>query len=302
VNALKPVFLLLVCIVIQSHAFAQQNKDKRGRYHSFGVQGIGSYFFGDVSSGIKTIRSGFGTQYLNKITPAFSITVDVNYIRLLADDESVSNVRKASSSAAYIRNLHVRNDVIEFGIHARYELFPCNDYFSKRKKINAFATIGLGLLYTNPQAKDSTGHWRNLRSIHTENHSYSSYTAYIPVSVGLQYKLTNHIDLEFEFGYRFTFTDYLDDVKGQYVDPSQLQSSDARYFANRSAEPTDQFNGHSRDLNYIQNGLGYPIVTSPDGYSYVSSTAPGQPRGTRFGLDGYFVAMVRIVYIIPRKH
>ena len=301
-NRFKTIFFIFVCITFQQQTFAEKNKDKRGRYYSFGVQGIGSYFFGDVSSSIKTIRAGVGTQYLYKLTPIFAITADVNYIRLVADDQSSANVKKAGSSEAYIRNLHMRNDVVEMAIHGRFELFPCNDYFTKRKKVNAFGTIGLGLLYTNPQAKDSTGHWRNLRTIHTENHSYSKFTGYIPVSAGLKYKIANHIDLEFEFGYRFTFTDYLDDVKGQYVDPSQLQSNDARYFANRSAEPTDQFNGHSRDLNYIQNNLGYPIVTSPNGNSYISSTAPGQRRGTRFGFDGYFVAMVRIVYILPVRH
>ena len=303
-NRLKTVFFLFVLFIFfQQHVFAEKNKDKRGRYYSFGIQGIGSYFFGDVSSSIKTIRSGIGTQYLNKLTPVFAITADVNYIRLVADDQSSSNVRKAgSSSAAYIRNLHMRNDVVEMAVHGRIELLPCNDYFVKREKVNAFATIGIGLLYTNPQAKDSTGHWRNLRTIHTENQTYSKFTAFVPVSVGVQYKITNHIDLEFEFGYRFTFTDYLDDVKGQYVDPSQLQSDDARYFANRSADPKDHYNGHSRDLNYVQNNLGYPIVTSSGGYSYVSSTAPGQARGTRFGLDGYFVAMVRIVYILPVRH
>ncbi len=301
-NLFKAIFFLFVCIIFQQHTFAQKNKDKRGRYYSFGVQGIGSYFFGDVSSSIKTIRSGIGTQYMNKLTPVFAITADVNYIRLVADDQSSSNVKKANSAPAYIRNLHMRNDVVEMAVHARFQLLPSNDYFTKRQKLNAFGTIGIGLLYTNPQAKDSTGHWRNLRTIHTENQSYSKFTAYIPVSVGAQYKLTNHVDLEFELGYRFTFTDYLDDVKGEYVDPSKLQSNDARYFANRSAEPTDQFNGHSRNLNYIQNNLGYPIVTSPDGYSYVSSTAPGQSRGTRFGLDGYFVAMIRIVYIMPGRH
>lgn len=301
-SVLKTIFFLFIGILLQQQSVAQNNKDKRGRYYSVGVQAIGSYFFGDVSSGVNTIRSGVGTQGLYKLTPVFAVTADVNYIRLLADDESTSNVKKAGSSAAYIRNLHVRNDVVEMAVHARYELFPCNDFFVKREKFNAFATIGVGLLYTNPKAKDSTGHWRNLRTIHTENQSYSKFTAFIPVSVGAKYKLSSRFDLEFEFGYRFTFTDYLDDAKGSYVDPSQLQSDDARYFANRSAEKDNQFNGHSRDLDYIQNNLGYPIVTSPEGNSYVSSTAPGQARGTRFGFDGYFVAMVRIVYILPVRH
>ena len=298
---LKRILFFAFIIFVCSPAFAQK-KGRGAEYYSFGVNGIGSYFFGDVSSNIKTIRWGFGLQYLTKITSHIAFTADANYIRLVADDDLVSSVKRRRTSNAYIRNLHIRNDVIEVGIHGRYEFLPTFDYFTKRKKINGFVTLGLGLLYTNPQAKDSSGNWRNLRPMHTENKSYAAFTAYIPVSLGLQYKISNHFDLEFEFGYRFTFTDYLDDVKGTYVDPSTLQSADAKYFSNRSAEVTDSYTGKNRDLGYIQNNLQYPILTTSGGYSYVSTTSPGQQRGTRFGLDGYFVAMVRIVYIIPRRH
>lgn len=291
-------FILLNVLALPSFA---QKKGRTATYYSLGVQGMGTYFFGDVSSGIKTIRWGTGLQYLHKITPNFAVTTDVNYIRLLGDDNAVSSPKNTYSSNAYIRNLHMRNDVIEIGVHGRYEFFPSFDYFTKRKKINGFATIGIGVLYTNPKAKDSTGAWRNLRTIHTENHSYSAFTAYVPVSLGMTYKINSHFDIEFELGYRFTFTDYLDDAKGTYVDPASLNSSDAKYFSNRSAQATDSYSGDKRDLNYIQNDLGYPVLTTADGYSYVSTTSAGQNRGTRFGLDGYFVALVRIVYIIPRK-
>ena len=287
---------MLFCL---SAVFAQ-NKGRDSKYYSFGAQLIGSYFWGDVYSNIATVRPGLGLQGLYKLNGNASITCDLNYIRLAADDAE-ANIKNPKYSTEYIRNLHMRNDVLEFALHGRYELLPSMDYFTKRKKTNMFATIGLGILYTNPQAKDSSGHWRNLRHIKTENRAYGAFTAYVPVSLGLQFKLTTHLDLELELGYRFSFTDYLDDAKGKYVEPATLQSGDAKYFSNRSAEEYGSFSGDQRNLTYVRNELGYPILTTPDGYSYVASTAPGQQRGTRFGLDGYFVGMVRIVYIIPRK-
>ncbi|ABG59659.1 hypothetical protein CHU_2403 [Cytophaga hutchinsonii ATCC 33406] len=296
---LKKSFLLVFILFSIQPVFAQ-NKGRAAKYYSFGAHLIGSYFWGDLYSNVKTVRSGVGLQYLHKTTEHASITVDLNYIRLVADDAE-ANVKKPKYSPEYIRNLHMRNDVIEFAIHGRYELLPCMDYFTKRKKMNAFGTIGLGVLYTNPQAKDSSGTWRNLRHIQTENRSYGAFTAYIPVSVGVQFKLTGHLDLELELGYRFSFTDYLDDAKGKYVETTALPNGDARYLSNRSAEEYDAFTGKSRNMEYITHDLGYPVLTTSDGYSYVASTAPGQQRGTRFGLDGYFVGMVRIVYIIPRK-
>lgn len=296
---LKKSLVVVMILFILPAAFAQ-NKGRDAKYYAFGAQLIGSYFWGDIYSNVKTVRSGAGLQYQHKINGNSSLTADLNYIRLAADDGE-ANIKNPKYTKQYIRNLHMRNDVIEFAIHGRYELLPCMDYFSKRKKMNAFGTIGLGILYTNPQAKDSSGNWRNLRHIHTENRSYGAFTAYVPVSVGLQFKLTAHLDLELELGYRFTFTDYLDDAKGKYVDPSTLQSADAKYFSNRSAEEYRSVTGDYRKLDYVRNELGYPVLTTPDGYSYVASTAPGQQRGTRFGLDGYFVGMVRIVYIIPRR-
>lgn len=296
---IKRILFIVGILCLQYPSFAQK-KGREANYHAFGVNGIGSYFFGDVSSGVQTIRWGTGVQYLNKITAHIAFTADANFVRLLADDNLVTSTHNPSHATAYVRNLHMRNDVIEFGVHGRYEFLPCKDYYTKREKINGFATVGLGLLYSNPQAKDSAGNWHNLRPMQTENKAYSSFTAYIPVSLGVSYKINNHIDIEFELGYRFTFTDYLDDAKGTYADPSNLKSADAKYFSNRSAEATDSYTGNNRDLDYIQNDLGYPILTTPEGYSYVSSTSPGQLRGTRFGLDGYFVGMVRIVYIIPR--
>lgn len=46
----------------------------------------------------------------------------------------------------------------------------------------------------------------------------------IPVGGGLKFKLNHKWTLGVEYGARFTFTDYMDDVSGTYVDPIRLNS------------------------------------------------------------------------------
>jgi len=300
VSFFKGIFI--ACCLLPMHFFAEaQFFNKRARYHSLGIQIIGSYFNGDVASGLSTIRPCLGIQYAYKIAPAFSFASEVNYIQIAGDDDANSSPSNPVTASKYIRNLSFRNNMVEVLTQIRYDLFPNNDHYRKRPSYNVFVGIGLGLLYTNPQAKDSLGHWTDLRPLRTEGEkkAYSQYTGFIPVSLGMRYKVSSNIDIEFEMSYRYTFSDYLDDVKGNYADPSQL-SSKAAYFANRSAEPTNTFTNQQRDLNYIQNQLGYPVLSNSGG-KYISGTGAGQFRGSKIGPDGYILAMLRFVYIIPEK-
>jgi hypothetical protein len=87
---------------------------------------------------------------------------------------------------------------------------------------------------------EQAGEWVSLRELGTEGQffsqevrdqyqdlyskelptPYSRIQIVIPVGIGARYKLTNNLDLALEIGYRHTFTDYLDDVSGEYVDLS----------------------------------------------------------------------------------
>lgn len=80
-----------------------------------------------------------------------------------------------------------------------------------------------------------------------------------------------------EFGYLFTFTDYLDDVSTVFADPKELPFIESAIFANRSAEA---FAKGSEDL--------------PDPKYYT----PGRVRGNPDNNDGYFVAQITLSYII----
>lgn len=271
------------------------------KYHAITGMLNASFFNGDVASGPTNIRPGIGIGYYAKVNSSISYTCTFQYLRLVGDDVSNSNLGNTGMANIYMRNLHFRNDVLELAGQLRYDVFSNHEHFRKRPLYNIYLSAGIGMIYHSPQAKDSSGFWTSLRGLKTENVSYSSMSMVIPVGVGVRYKWNNFIDIELELSYRFTTTDYLDDVKGSYVATSDIDNPSGKYLSNRSSEGVNRFTDLPRDLNYIKNTLGETVVLSPDGYSYIASQGPGTARGTQFGPDGYLLLQVRVCYILQDR-
>ena len=108
------------------------------------------------------------------------------------------------------------------------------------------------------------------------------------------------MDVQLEFGYRFVFTDYLDDVSTRYANLDQFDSQLARVMSDRSAEAIGVWKGEKReDFTTVQLQFG-------DEYYYVNgslrSNVEGESiRGNPKNNDMYFVTQIRVTYIIPPK-
>ena len=123
--------------------------------------------------------------------------------------------------------------------------------------------------------------------------------------------LTDSIDDSFlalnqELGMRFTFTDYLDDVSRNYVDPSVLGSDLAVLMSDLSRQNTASVSGDLRDLDnpFIQEiyNRRYDYV-GKDGVTYdrirgFGFESPENVRGNRKENDLYFVTTVKVAFII----
>ena len=66
-------------------------------------------------------------------------------------------------------------------------------------------------------------------------------------------QLNKRWDFEFEVGYRYLFTDYIDDVSGLYVDLGALDSPLARAMSDRSREQVAADSGSPRDFEAINS-------------------------------------------------
>ena len=132
------------------------------------------------------------------------------------------------SRARYLRNLQFKTSITELALLT--ELHPIT-LFNRNRDPSAFSPYllgGIGVFNYNPQANINNV-WVELRPLHTEGegfkqypgrNEYGSFSWCIPVGAGLKYDVAGLITFRFELLYRFTGTDYLDDVSTKYIDPS----------------------------------------------------------------------------------
>jgi hypothetical protein len=137
----------------------------------------------------------------------------------------------------------------------------------------------------NPQAKLGD-QWYDLQPMGTEGQflpgcdtcpePYKLVQFSIPFGVGIRYKLTDKIDLNVEMGLRKTFTDYLDDVSGNYPNMEAL----------RAWNPTSYLLSDRIDRVLYPQGAG----PSPVGVNGI--------RGDNTQDDWYVLTMVSATYIL----
>ncbi len=162
----------------------------------------------------------------------FAIQGTFNYIRLQAADSLIENPLR------FTRNLSFRNDIYELAFTGEYYFVNTPDVGRTGRYLidfKAFIFAGIAAFYNNPKAR-LDGQWYALQPLQTEGQSYGRIQPAIPVGMGLFYTFSRVHRFGFSMSWRYTFTDYLDDVSSAYPDPANLGSDEARALSNRSAE------------------------------------------------------------------
>jgi hypothetical protein len=240
---------------------------KSKKYISFGG-GIGmSNYFGDLapnntrtSTDLGYTRTYLTGYYLQRVHPNVTLRGALSWMQLRGDDYSVADASAPDISdyGRFIRNLSFRSNVFELSGVGLFELFPTDRGFLRRTFLNPYFMMGLSVFYHNPSSKTPVGKpgdpksdWISLRDLGTEGQytgiagtpqPYSLYQIGVPLGIGVRYRLLDKFDLSLELGYRFVFTDYLDDVSGRYPSDEVLREmyTQENYMgilmSNRSAE------------------------------------------------------------------
>lgn len=124
------------------------------------------------------------------------------------------------------RNLNFRTSVLELGVPAQYHIL--NTEFNR---FNPYLMAGLSLFRFNPYTYDTLGTKHYLKPLSTEGQGMAAYpdkknyslTQFaIPFGAGIKFSVNESIAIAWEIGLRKTFTDYLDDLSGFYVDQATL--------------------------------------------------------------------------------
>ncbi len=181
---------------------------------------------------------GFARRRLNRL---ISLNAGLMYLRIQGADV-LTEYRPRRG-----RNLNFRNDMFELYLRPEITLYQDNDLGGRgryRTDFRLFGYAGIGVYYHNPQGQlNNEGTFIDLRPLNTELTDYSQIGLTVPVGIGFHFTKQRRHRFGFDFGWRTTFTDYLDDVSSTYADPALLPSDLAVQMANQhgyayAQEPT----------------------------------------------------------------
>lgn len=295
---------------------------------SFGVGS--SHYYGDLAGYKQAFKATYimprwnvGLGYTRQFTPHFAARASFTWARISGDDYTFNkgeiNKGNLTHLAQYVRNLHFRNDLKEFAVSGIYNFVADGRNSTVRAKLTPYVFGGVALVAHSPEARTPVGteaepydpqKWVKLQPLHTEGQGqpgydkpYSLVTVAIPVGVGLRYRWNENFNLGFEIGYRYTFTDYLDDVGGPYADPAVLQGlstkmADRRQqvFAARYKNAPDRY----QILKDLYNS-GTPEVQQEIANAIQTLPTRGSSSVLGFLKDSYLLTSFQIHYIIPGK-
>lgn len=229
-------------------------------------------------------RWNVGAFVRYKWRPKVSIKLAFDYLRIEGDDKLSSNLGR------HYRNLNFRNDMFDLGLTGEWFFYENNDLgntYRYRNGFRAYIFGGVGGFYSNPKGFYN-GTWTKLRPLQTEGVAYSAFGVNIPVGVGFYFTLEKKHRIGFEANWRKTFTDYLDDISGNY--PTSTPSNKA-----------------TADLSNRTGELGPSAATdNPGAYSFFmnSNGTPkyaGQKRGDKSHKDSYVTMTVSYSYVMRGK-
>jgi hypothetical protein len=235
-KSVKYLLALMALCVGVSTATAQL----KTRYFYVGVGMGATNYKGDLDDNfaLKFTKPGLGFIGGYKFHPHMSAR-----LMLAQGWMKASDAKAARDIPRLRRNLSFRSPITEASLTFIYEFFANDRKFMYRPQFSPYIFGGVAVFAFNPQGKLGN-EWYDLQPLGTEGQfmanchqgqtylnvtgdcpqPYKLVQLSIPFGLGIRYKLTDKIDLNAELGLRKTFTDYIDDVSGYYVNVDQLRA------------------------------------------------------------------------------
>lgn len=229
---MKKIGLAFLLLFVKAIGFAQYES-----YVQVGEIGAGiggAHYFGDLNTSSDITRpkiavSGF---LLKQITPYIGLKGQLTYAQLGYSDVYSKNTVQQR------RNLSFNTDIWEASLTGYFNFFRFLPGVEGHH-YTPYVTIGLGAFLFDPYAY-LNGEKYKLRDIGTEGQGskvpgyasrkpYQSFAAIVPIGVGFKYAISRSINVYAEAAYRFTSTDYLDDVSGATYAPTAFAPNSIGY-------------------------------------------------------------------------
>jgi len=197
----------------------------RSQVSEIGLCGGVSFYMGDLNpKGVFAgSRPAGGLVYRYNINPRFAFKATALFGSLSASDAKTGTPE---------RNLSFRSPLSE--LSAQMELNFLKLYNERGKNFfSPYVFLGVGVFSFNPQA-ELRNQWWDLQPLGTEGQDlnckdpetgimydqkrYSLTSVAIPIGLGIRFNFLEYYSAGLEWGFRKTFTNYIDDVAGTYVD------------------------------------------------------------------------------------
>lgn len=292
-------------------------------YRSIGVSVNALNYYGDlsplpqrVSTDISFTRPGIAISYNKKQGPRFGWQTQFLFGYLRGSDAQ-SAEKDPSGIYRKMRNASFRNPINELSLAITMDLFKNDGFYFNRPLWSPYVFAGAAIFHHNPQAKAPAtdlsgqplpqgGQWVNLQPLGTEgqlatlqpedkNYGIKPYKLFQPTvfgGYGVKFQAGAMIDLAMEISFRYTFTDYLDDVSRNYVDLGVFSSELARSMSYRTNELQLT---HGQHTYTARNGVNYNVQA---GYG---SEHRDNMRGNPKDRDLYMVTSVKASMILGRN-
>lgn len=243
---IKHIALLLLCSVSLQVCAQHFNP-----WFEVGVKGGGMNYIGDLNN-----QSLFGTVH-----PAAGA-----FLRYMASSRwaflggfNMGTVSGGNPDVNVLRNLSFSSPIKEMSFRAEFNFVPYGDGG------NLFATTpyifaGLGYFWFDPTATyiDPATHEERsvrLQPLGTEGQAvegkvqpYALGGLVMPFGLGFRWLLSEHFCVDLEYGFRKTWTDYIDDVSTTYAGANAFAGNDlAARMADRSGEVREGFSNRPGD-------------------------------------------------------
>lgn len=219
-------FFAALCLSLPLTMLSQNSIVQEGEF-GFGL-GAGHYF-GDLNTRAKLNRPKLaaGLFFRKNFGNYIALRLAGNFAQL-----GYSDVYNDHNEAMRRRNLSFNTNVWELALQGDfnfYRFMPGDPDFS----FTPYVTLGVSAFSYDPYAylKDEKYNLRQLgtegqgSTLYPDRKQYGTMALAIPLGVGLKYALNDRINLGFEVLYRFTGTDYLDDVSRTYADPAAFPAN-----------------------------------------------------------------------------
>jgi len=199
---------------------------------------------------------------------------------------------KKGNSIMQQRNLNFKSKLLDLEATAQWNFFNLNERWW-----TPYVFAGIGIFHFNPYTKDSAGQKTFLKPLSTEGEGFTTgvkdyklMQLNIPFGFGAEYSLNEDMRLGLEFGYRKTFTDYIDDVSTVYVDQTSLLNARGQTAVDLAWRGDEKGGGA-----YPSAGTTRGNSKNKDGYYYVAVTYT-----LRFFFDKY-KQIVGLPSVKPKK-